>query len=100
MKDIELSAPVTTVGVFYNSKKPKLKEIVDFVISMSENEHCFRIVSRPQARGKMRKPETRYFSKPEFFFVPDYDEVLKAEIFVEASSEVFEVNENDYMSGK
>lgn len=69
MVDVKLANPVVTVAIFSNGKEPKLKEMVRFVTSLSENEHCIRLVSRPVLKGKLRKPIKQYFSKPEFFYV-------------------------------
>lgn len=69
MTEVKLAQPVVTVAVFSGGKEPKLKETVGFVTSLSENEHCIKIVSRPVVKGKLRKPVKQYFSKPEFFYV-------------------------------
>ncbi len=69
MVDVKLASPVVTVAIFSNGKEPKLKETVRFVTSLSENEHCIRLVSRPVVKGKLRKPVKQYFSKPEFTYL-------------------------------
>lgn len=70
MVDVKLASPVVTVVIFSsNGKELKLHETVRFVTSLSENEHCIRLVSRPVVKGKLRKPVKQYFSKPEFIYL-------------------------------
>lgn len=57
------------VAIFRTGKTPKLKEVIENVTSVTENEHCIIVNSMVARKGKRPRPNKQIFSKPEFEYV-------------------------------
>lgn len=60
------------VAIFHTGKTPKLKEVIENVTSVTENEHCIIVDFMESRKGKRPRPNRQMFSKPEFEYVREF----------------------------